>query len=142
MSFPFVWIQEVYSEVVSQLGFGRIYRGINDAFPEAEVAETGVHQERRPHPPYALISISCAETVDGRIFFETRLGEKVNLSNRSLMYPSTSIKPFVLSNRVPRSEEDIGDVVLVGFGSSATGFNRFQAMCEGIFVKLVQGMQV
>lgn len=72
-----------------------------------------------------MISIVCVKIVDGRIFFETRLGEKVNLSNRSLKYLLILIEFFVLLNRVFRFEEDIGDVILVGFGLSVIGFNRF-----------------
>lgn len=99
-----------------------------------------MHQERRPRRPYALISISGGVILDGRIIFVTRLGELVDLSNRSLMHASTSIEPVQLSKQVLTSEEDIGDVVLVGFGSKPTDYGRFQAMCEGIFLKSVQGM--
>lgn len=104
------------------------------------IAETGVHQETRPHPAYALISISRAATLDGRIVFVTLLDEMVDLSNRSLKHTCNSIEPVPLS--VPTSEEDIGDVVLVGFGSNPTDFGRFQAMCEGIILKPAQGKQV
>ena len=137
--FLFVWKQEV-SEVVSQLPFGRVYRGIKDAFPEAEIAETrGVHQETRPDPPYALISISLAVTCDDRIALVTQLDEVVDLSNRSLMHTPTSIGPVQLSNQIPMSKEDVGDVALVGFGSKTTDIGRYQAMCEGI---ILQGMRV
>ena len=126
---------------MSQLPFGRIYYGIQDAFPEAEIAEfRGVHQSSRPDPPYALISISAAVTFDGRIVFATRLGEEVNLRNGSSNHASNSIEPVQLSRPVPTCEEDVGDVVLVGFGSKPTEFGRFQAMCEGIFLKPVQGI--
>lgn len=119
----------------------RVYRGIKDAFPKAVIAEiTGVHQETRPDPPYALISISYAETLDGRVVFVTQLGEMVDLSNRSLKHTSNSVELVQLS--VPTSEEDVGDVVLVGFGSKPTDFGRFQAMCEGIILKPAQGAQV
>ena len=100
-----------------------------------------MHQERRPNPPYALISISHGVTLDGRINFATRLDELVNLSNRSLMHASTSIEPVPLSNQILTSEE-VGDVLLVGFGSKPTDFGRYQAMCEGIFLKSVQGTLV
>ena len=66
----------------------------------------------------------------------------VNLSNRSWKHATTSIEAIQLSKQVATSAEDVGDVVLVGFGSNATDFGRFQAMCEGIFLKPVQGMRV
>ena len=122
-----------------KLASGRIYRGIKDAFPEAEIAETrGVYQETRPYPHYALISICHAVTCDGRIGFVTQLDEVVDLSNRCSMHTSATIEPVPLSNQTPTSEEDVSDVVLVGFGSTPTKFGRFQAMCEGIILKPVQ----
>ena len=128
---------------MSQLPFGRIYHGIKDAFPEAEIAEgRGIYQKTRPDPPYALIGISGATTFDGRIVFKTRLGEVVDLSNRSFIHASNSIEPVPLPHYVPTCEEDVGNVILVGFGSSPTDFGRFQAMCEDIILKPVQGMQV
>lgn len=57
------------------------------------------------------------------------------------MHPSTSIEPVPLSNQVPTSKEEITDVTLVGFGSKATVVGRFQAVCEGIILKPVQGIQ-
>lgn len=66
----------------------------------------------------------------------------MDLRNRCLIHSSNTIEQVLLSNQVPTSEEDVGDLVLVGFGSKARGFDRFQAMCEGIILKPVQGMQV
>ena len=127
---------------MSQLPSGRIYHSIEEAFPASQIAEgRGVHQENRPNPPYALIRVSNAFIVDGRIVFKTQSGKVVDLSNRCLTNPSTN-QLVQLSKEDPKAEEDIGDVLLVGFGSRRTDFGRFQAMCEGIILKPVQGTQV
>lgn len=138
MAFLFVWKQ-----VVSQLSFGRLYRSIKDAFPNAVIGENhGLYQETRPENPYSLICISHAVIEDDRIIFQTVVGEEVNLSNRSLTHTSNSIQRVTLPIHVPASEEDVSGVVLVGFGSKPTDFGRFQAMCEGVLLTPAQGMQV
>ena len=127
---------------MSQLPSGRIYRAIEEAFPASKIGENrGLHQQNRPDPPYALIRVSNAVTVDGRIVFKTQLDEVVDLSNRCLTNPSNT-KVVQLSKEDPKAKEDFGDVVLVGFGSKQTDFGRYQAMCEGIILKPVQGTQV
>lgn len=125
------------SDVLSLLNFkangGVVYHGIKEAFPNAVIAETkGMYQEPRPNPPCALISISGAVTQDGRIWFFTRLDEVVNLSNNSIRHTPNSIKLITLPVQTPSSEEDVGDVLLVVFGSKPTGFGRYQAVCEGV----------
>ena len=66
----------------------------------------------------------------------------MDLRNRCSIHSSNTIELVPLSGHIPTSEEDFGDVVLVGFGSNPTNFGRFQAMCEGIILKPVQGTQV
>lgn len=138
----FFFSKQDVGKVLPELPFGRIYHSIKDAFPDAQIAGRGLYQENRPYPPYALISVSNAVTFDGRIIFETRQDEVVDLSNRCLKNPSNTIEETKLSNEELKSKEDIGDVVLVGFGSRPTDVGRFQAMCEGIILKPVQGIQV
>ena len=66
----------------------------------------------------------------------------MNLRNCCSIHSSNIVEQVLLSNQVPTSEEDVSGVVLVGFGSKATDFGRFQAMCEGVILKPVQGKQV
>ena len=114
---------------------GMVYHGIEQAFPNAVIAATkGIYQETRPTCRFAMISISNAVTFDNRIFFTTRACEMVNLSNRTVHYASNSIKPVNLPVQDPSSEEDVGGVVLVGFGSNPLAYGRYQAFCEGILL--------
>lgn len=107
-------------------------RSIKEAFPNAVISEIrGISQRTRPDPPYALISISYASIVDGRIRFVTRSGESLNLRNRSLSHTSNSTNVVTLSVQEPSSEEDVGDVCLVGFGSTLADSGRYEAVCEG-----------
>ena len=119
--------------------YGRAYHGIAEAFRDAVIAPSGrkgIYQNgTRPNPPCALISILKASTVDCRIVFETRLGEKVNLNNRSGVCQGTGIGKTDLPVRTPNSENDVCDVILVGFGSKALR-GDYYAVCEGIFLSL------
>ncbi len=110
-----------------------MFPSITQAFPNAVIAETkGIYQETRPNRPYALISISYAVKVDGRIELVTRSGEVVSLSNRSAKDTSDPTKLVTLPVQDPSSEEDVGAVILVGFGSNPMKNGRYQAVCEGI----------
>lgn len=120
------------------------YRGIEEAFPDAVIGQKkGVYQETtRPNPPHALISISSACIMDGRIEVVTRLNEKINLSNRSVVHTQNSIEPLVLPVKYPSSNGDVGDVILVGFGPNPlTAFGRYQGLCEGILLNSARGKQ-
>lgn len=130
--------------LLSQLQFGdgnygRAYHGIAEAFRDAVIAPSGrrgiCQNGTRPNPPYALISILKASTVDSRIVFETRLGEKLNLNNRSGFCQVTGIGKVDLPVRAPKSEDDVCDVILVGFGSHTLRGDYF-AVCEGMFLSL------
>lgn len=121
------------SYVLSLLHFrengGVVYHGIEEAFPNAVIAETrGMYQQTRPNPSCALISIAGAVAKDGRVGFLTRQGELVDLKNNSIH------KLFTLPPQAPSSEDHVGDVVLVVFGSNPTEFGRYQAVCEGVFL--------
>ncbi|KAL9971085.1 hypothetical protein ACROYT_G023571 [Oculina patagonica] len=108
------------NKILSLLNFkecgGMVFPSITQAFPNAVIAETkGIYQETRPNRPYALISISYAVKVDGRIELVTR-------------------------SRPPSSEEDVGAVILVGFGSNPMKNGRYQAVCEGILCEESPGL--
>lgn len=117
--------------------YGTAYRGIAEAFPKAVIAPKGrkgiCQSGTRPNPPYALISILKAFTVDGRIVFKTRLGERVNLNNRSGVCQVNGIGKADLPVQKPKSRDDICDVILVGFGSK-TLHGDYLAVCEGLYV--------
>ena len=116
----------------------RAYHGIAEAFPKAvQIAPSGRKEVRqigtKPNPPYALISILKASTVDGKIVFKTRSGEKVHLNNRSGVCQVNGIGKADLPVRTPKSEDDVCDVILVGFGSR-TIHRDYRASCEGLFL--------
>ena len=140
--FPF-FLQEI-SKVLSQLRFDKnvnsavAFRGIAEAFPYAVIApsgnnQKGINQDWRPVPPYALISVVCGYTVDGRLHAVTRLGENINLSNRSRgEHQNGTIEVVRLPFRAPSSEDDVGDVILLAFGSKRTFQSKYEAICAGI----------
>ena len=122
-----------------------VYCGIEEAFPKAVIAETkGLYQETltRPSPAYALISITSATIVDGRILITTRSDEKVNLRNRSVIHTPNSTELLNLPVQEPLSEADVGDVALIGFGSNPVENGRHQAVCEGILLHSSQGKTI
>ena len=113
-----------------------VFRGIADAFPKATIQEKGIIQNDRPHPfhHYALISVLRAVTLDGRIIVSTRLGEPINLSNRSVTCYKKNIETFEVPIRQPVSDEDVGDVILIALGSKPTKQGYYIGVCEGILL--------
>ena len=140
----FYYVTQEISTVLAQLQFGSgkhgvAYSGVAHAFPDAKippVGEKGIYQfDRQPDPSCALISIQLAYALDGRIAAITRLDEVLNLSNRGRAHNPCGIKQVQLPVRDPRSEDDVGDVILVSFGNE-TSNGSFQAVCEGILLGL------
>lgn len=140
----FYYATQEISTVLAQIQFGSgnhgvAYRGVADAFPDAKIpplGEKGIYQfGRKPDPGCALISIQLAYALDGRIAAITRLDEVLNLSNRSRAHNPCGIKQVQLPVRDPRSEDDVGDVILVSFGNE-TSNGSFQAVCEGVLLGL------
>ena len=130
-------------EILNQLKFDDhhhaiAHRGIAEAFPYAEIAATkGIFQNgSRPSPPYALISVKTAVTGDERIYAITRLEEKINLNNRSRgMFKQSTLEEILLPVNEPTSEDDVGDVILVSFGTCRTSQDNYQAICEAILLR-------
>ena len=114
------------------------YCGIKDAFPNAVITERGIYQdaafETNPAAFCALISIKSAKILDGRICFKTRLDKEANLKNNCTKSKQLlgTVDEVPLPVQVPLSDGDIGSVVLVSFGTTATKYQRKQAVCEGI----------
>lgn len=122
--------------ILSQLSFGDgVSRGICDAFPNAEISMKSIFQDnQKPFQPYALISVVAAMTCDDRILAITRLGEELNLKNRS----SGDYKESTISERLPiqkpTSDNDVGSVILVRFGC-LTKYRKSWAICEAILLQ-------
>lgn len=116
------------------------YCGLAEAFPNAVISQRkGVYQDTtRPNPPHALICISSACIVDGRIQAITLLNEEMNLSNRSFSHTQTSIEPRALAVENLSSDGAIGAVILVGFGFNPTACGKYHALCEGILINSAQ----
>lgn len=113
------------------------YRGISEAFPNAEIDFKGISATDRPDPGCALISVKEAKLVDGRVVFKTHLDEKCSLKNNCRNHKDGGIDEVVLPVQVPLSNQNVGSVVLVRFGDKqATCYygSRFQAVCESILL--------
>lgn len=128
-------------DILAQLKYGDgkravAYTGIAEAFPVAKIATKGIFQNAiSPSPKYALISVLAGFTVDDRIHAFTRLGERINLNNRSRgLYKQSIIDKLTLPVSKPLSEDDVGDVILVSFGTR-TSQDNYQAICEGILLR-------
>ncbi|XP_078368668.1 uncharacterized protein LOC144652516 isoform X2 [Oculina patagonica] len=140
------------SKVLSLLHFkddkrqlpGRVVcRSIKDAFSDAVITESKeVCQTSKTPFSCCLISISRAYVVGFRIVIVTQLGEEVNLSNHSVIHGPNLTEPIILPVQDPVSEEDVGDVVLVGFESEPAENGTYQAFCEGILLRTAQSTQV
>lgn len=127
--------------VLSQLQFGSgehgvVFRGIKEAFPDAVITPDRTVQSGRPHPPCALISVlaSLTNPADDKLVLRTRLGEIVELNNRSCgEHKRGSCKLVRLPVGKP-SPKDVGTVILVAFHSKTSLGLSYQAVCEGILV--------
>lgn len=140
-------LQDIDS-VIPQLQFGgsRLYtgeahRGIKDAFPTVKISEKSyLYQDAKegPSPGCALINVSEALLVDGRVNFITRLGENCSLRNNCQRVRSSGIDKVHLQVQVPLSEQDVGNCfLLVNFGEKPTtgNYSRYWGMCEAILLK-------
>ena len=128
--------QEV-SEIIRNLNFNDdegivVFRGIADAFPKATIQQKGIIQKCSlgSFHRYALVSVLRAVTLDGRIIAFTCLEEEINLNNRSLnCYKNSGIETFEVPIRKPVSDEDVGDVILISFGSKPMEDRYYIGVC-------------
>lgn len=140
-------LQDIDS-VIPQLQFGgsRLYtgeahHGIKDAFPTVKISEKScLYQDAQEgsSPGCALINVSKALLVDGRINFITRLGENCSLRNNCQRVRSSGIDKVHLQVQVPLSEQDVGNCfLLVNFGEKPTtdNYSRYWGVCEAILLK-------
>lgn len=115
------------------------YRGISEAFPNAEIDAKGISATDRPDPCCALISVKEAKLVDGRVVFKTHLvDENCSLKNNCRNHKDGGIDEVLLPVQVPLSNQNVGSVLLVRFGDKQATCNyygsRFQAVCEAILL--------
>lgn len=125
-------------QVLSQLGSNEavLFRGIADAFPNAVIPPQGkgIYQKTtKPYPSCALIGVQSGYTRDDRIVVTTLLGEEVDLNNRSRAYKPSGIETLPLPVHRRSSIDDVGNVMLVAFGSK-TPQGTYQAVCEDILL--------
>ena len=123
MCYPLLWFHTLGKDrVLSQLGSNEtvLFRGIADAFPNAVIPSQGkgIYQKTtKPYPSCALIGVQSGYTRDDRIVVTTLLGEEVDLNNRSRAYKPSGIETVPLPVHHRSSIEDVGNVMLVAFGS-------------------------
>ena len=73
-------------------------------------------------------------TADDRVHIVTRLGEEINLKNRSCGdYKESGVRLVSLPVEEPSSDDDVGNVILVSFGRP-TSQGKYLAVCEGILL--------
>ena len=125
------------TNILSQLRFGNgnhgvVFHGIKEAFPDAVVAPDGIYQDTKPRRPYALISVVSGFTGnDHQLSTLTRLEERISLKNHS--HGQLSIKQgFFQVQEQLLSKDDVGDVILVAFGSTTSLGLKYQAICMGL----------
>ena len=94
----------------------------------------GIYQKiTKPYPFCALIGVQSGYTRDDRIVVTTLLGEEVDLNNRSRAYKPSGIETVPLPVHHRSSIDDVGNVMLVAFGSK-TPQGSYQAVCEDILL--------
>ncbi|XP_067051377.1 caspase-3-like isoform X2 [Acropora muricata] len=115
------------------------FRGIDEAFPDATIYDGSIGQDLPgPDQSHALVSVLEISLKDNNLVAVTRSGEKITINNCSRNnYQDSSIQVVELSIRKPRSEEDVGDLILVSFGSKPTDQGCYWATCEGILLSEV-----
>lgn len=133
---PFLFLFENVEKIQMDLEFGEsAFKGIKDAFPNAEIAETkGIFMKDPPSDPrMCLIGMKYAVMENERIIFGARNGEQVNLKLNCRENLQLSTSPVVLEIRDITDDDDVGDLALVKFSTSECGL-RYQAVCEGLIV--------
>ena len=115
---------------------GGAFKGIRDAFPNAQIAFKGIHQDCKPKQSLRLISLKCGIIENERIIFKTKLGEYVNLKLNCREHLVLSTSPVRLELRHLVDDDDVADVALVKMGDSECGLRKlsYQAVCEGLIL--------
>jgi len=128
------------NKIISQLQFGDekfggvVYRGIKEAFPNAEVSNIGISgQDFSRQAKFALVSVEYAYVQDERIVFRTQSDDKeCNLKINCRKYKQYTINAVPLPVRARLSEEDVGNAILIKMEASHYGG---QCVCEGVLIR-------
>ena len=117
-------------------GDGGAFKGIRDAYPNAQIAFKGIRQDCKPKQSLRLISLKWGVIENERIVFKTKLGEVVNLKLNCRENLSVSTSPVRLELRHVVDDDDVADVALVKMGDSECGLRKpsYQAVCEGLIL--------
>lgn len=114
------------------------FRGIHDAFPEAQILRKGIYMDCKgsPNRRIALISMKCAVMENERIKFWTRDDEHVNLKLNCRENLQLTTSPVELQLRDVEDEDDVGDVALVIFNTSDHDLRNptYWAVCDGLIL--------
>ncbi|XP_068755954.1 uncharacterized protein [Montipora capricornis] len=121
------------------LEFGvNAYKGIKEARSDAIIGEKGCYLTTKPGSPQIfLISISSGTIRNERVFFKTKLGERINLKLNCRENLIMSTKPVRLQLKLPTDKNDVGDVAVVKFDTSPVELRTpiYAAVCEGLILK-------
>lgn len=122
------------------LAFGKFaFRGIEDGFPDAEIAQTkGIYQRctPKPNPRICFIGMRYGVIENERIRFCTRLGEFVDLKLNCRENLVLCTSPVQLQMKHLEDEDDVGDVAVVRIGEPECNLRNptYQAVCEGLIL--------
>ena len=118
-----------------ELSYGEnVYRSIKEVCPNAVPGkQKGLYLQTKPDKPkIILVSLKSGFIKNERIYFHTKGDDhQIDLTHLTL-----STAPVTLQTRKVTDEEDVGDLVLIKFGTTDVSLRSpiYAAVCEGLIL--------
>lgn len=130
LNFP---ILQNVEQIQMELAYGEnVYRGIKEVCPNAVSGkQKGLYLQTKPDKPkIILVSLKSGIIKNERIYFHTKGDDhQIDLKLNCREHLTLSTTPVTLQTRKVTDEEDVGDLLLIKFGTTVC-----PAVCEGLIL--------
>ena len=123
-----------------ELSYGEnVYRSIKEVCPNAVPGkQKGLYLQTKPDKPkIILVSLKSGFIKNERIYFHTKGDDhQIDLKLNCREHLTLSTAPVTLQTRKVTDEEDVGDLVLIKFGTTDVSLRSpiYAAVCEGLIL--------
>ena len=127
-------------QIQMELAYGEnVYRSIKEVYPHAVPGkQKGLYLQTKPaKSKIILVSLKSGIIKNERIYFQT-IGDdhQIDLKLNCRQHLTLSPTPVTLETRKVTDEEDVGDLVLIKFGTTDVSLRSpiYPAVCEGLIL--------
>ena len=125
-----------------ELSYGvNVYNSIKEVCPNAVLGkQKGFYLQTKPDKPKIfLVSLKCGIIKNERIHFQAKGDDHpINLKLNCREHLTLSTTPVTLQTRKVTNKEDVGDLVLIKFGTTNVSESPrspiYPAVCEGLIL--------